>query len=537
VVGETRQTSYAIAGWLFLRLIGVAYLFAFWSLAQQADGLIGHDGILPVREYMAALAAAADSQRIGWDRIRLVPTLFWLGTSDGFLRALCVSGTVLAGLLIAGAMPALLLPLLWAGYLSLAVVCRDFLSYQWDALLLEAGLLALPFASLTRWDWLSRATDPPRIARWLVWWLLFRLMFGSGVVKLASGDPTWWGLTALAVHYETQPIPTPVAWYVARLPLWFHKMSTAMVLAVELIAPWLVVGPRRLRHFAASLLIGLQVLIALTGNYAFFNVIAIALCVTLLDDATLRRLVPALSGPLRGMSSNTASAAEQQGLFSVGRAFARAASLWPTLLAAGLAVVTVPASVVILAGQLGITPPGTTVVAPLMRAIDPLRSVNPYGLFAVMTTTRPEIIVEGSNDGVTWLAYEFADKVGDERRRPPWVAPFQPRLDWQMWFASLSEYDREPWFQRFCVRLLEGSPSVLKLLARDPFAGKAPRFVRSTLYQYRFAGASAHFKSGVWWTREPLAAYSPVLSLRRPASEEQRPTSDGPSDRSAQPSR
>jgi lipase maturation factor 1 len=537
VVGETRQTSYAIAGWLFLRLIGIAYLFAFWSLAQQADGLIGHDGILPVRDYMAALAAAADSQRIGWDRIRLVPTLFWLGTSDGFLRALCVSGTVLAALLIAGAMPALLLPLLWAGYLSLAVVCQDFLSYQWDALLLEAGLLALPFARLTRWDWLSRATDPPRIARWLAWWLLFRLMFGSGVVKLASGDPTWWGLTALAVHYETQPIPTPVAWYVARLPLWFHKMSTAMVLAVELSAPWLVVGPRRLRHFTASLLIGLQVLIALTGNYAFFNVITIALCVTLLDDATLRRLVPALSGPLRGMSSNTASAAEQQGLFSVGRAFARAASLWPTLLAAGLAVVTVPASVVILAGQLGITPPGTTVVAPLMRAIDPLRSVNPYGLFAVMTTTRPEIIVEGSNDGVTWLAYEFADKVGDERRRPPWVAPFQPRLDWQMWFASLSEYDREPWFQRFCVRLLEGSPSVLKLLARDPFAGQAPRFVRSTLYQYRFAGASAHFKSKVWWTRERLGAYSPVLSLRRPASEEQRPTSGGPSDRSAQPSR
>jgi len=203
----------------------------------------------------------------------------------------------------------------------------------------------------------------------------------------------------------------------------------------------------------------------------------------------------------------------------------------------GLAVVTVPASVVILAGQLGITPPGTTMVAPLMRAIDPLRSVNPYGLFAVMTTTRSEIVVEGSNDAVTWLAYEFPDKVGDERRRLPWVAPFQPRLDWQMWFASLSEYDREPWFQRFCVRLLEGSPAVLKLLARDPFAGKAPRFVRGTLYQYRFAGASAHFKSGVWWTRERLGAYSPVLSLHRQPSEERRPTSAGPPDRSAQPSR
>jgi hypothetical protein len=532
-VAEKRQTSYAIAGWLFLRLIGVAYLFAFWSLAQQADGLIGHDGILPVRDYMAALTAAADSQHIGWDRIRLVPTVFWLGTSDGFLRGLCVSGTVLAGLLVVGALPALLLPLLWIAYLSLSVVCRDFLSYQWDALLLETGLLAIPFARLTRWDRLSRATDPPRVARWLAWWLLFRLMFGSGVVKLASGDPTWWGLTALAVHYETQPIPTPLAWYVARLPLWFHKLSTAIVLAVELTAPWLVVGPGRLRLFAAALLVGLQVLIALTGNYAFFNLITIALCVTLLDDATLRRLAPALTR----MSSNPVRSTEQ-GLSSMGRTFARALSLWPTLLAVCFAVATVPVSVVILAGQLGITPPGTSVVAPLMRAIDPLRSVNPYGLFAVMTTTRPEIIVEGSNDGVVWLAYEFADKVGDERRRPPWVAPFQPRLDWQMWFASLSEYEREPWFQRFCVRLLEASPSVLKLLARDPFAGKAPRFVRSTLYQYRFAGASAHFKSGVWWTRERLGAYSPVLSLHRPTADEQRPSSDGsPSDRSAQSSR
>jgi hypothetical protein len=531
-VGERRQTSYAIAGWLFLRLIGVTYLFAFLSLAQQVDGLIGHDGILPVRDYMAALTAAADAQHIGWDRIRVVPTLFWLGTSDGFLRGLCVSGTVLAGLLIAGAMPGLLLPVLWIAYLSLSVVCRDFLSYQWDALLLETGLLAIPFARLTRWDWLSRATDPPRIARWLVWWLLFRLMFGSGVVKLASGDPTWWGLTALAVHYETQPIPTPLAWYVARLPLWFHKVSTAAVLAVELIAPWFVFGPRRLRTIAASLLIGLQVLIALTGNYAFFNMITIALCVTLLDDGTLRRWAPVLTWA----SSNTGRGAEQA-LSSMRRAFARTVSLWPTLLAVGLAVLTVPASVVILAGQLGVTPPGTAVVAPLMRAVDPLRSVNPYGLFAVMTTTRPEIIVEGSNDGVTWLAYEFADKVGDERRRPPWVAPFQPRLDWQMWFASLSEYEREPWFQRFCVRLLEGSPSVLKLLARDPFAGKAPRFVRSTLYQYRFAGASAHFKSGVWWTRERLGAYSPVLSLRQPTPEEQRPSSGSPSDRSAQPAR
>ena len=486
--------SYSLATWLFLRLLGLAYLAAFWSLAVQTRGLIGQDGILPAREYVAAFRAWAGAQGIGLDRFRLLPTLCWFGTSDGFLEGLSISGGALAALIVVGVAPVVLLPLLWVGYLSLMVVCGEFLSYQWDTLLLETGLLAIFVAPLTRWDHLRRAVDPPRVARWLLWWLLFRLMFGSGIVKLVSGDPTWRGLAALTYHYETQPLPTPLAWYAHHLPVWFQKASTAIVLGVELVVPWFVFAPRRLRCLAAALLVGLQLLIWLTGNYAFFNLVTIALCVLLLDDAALEWIAP-----VRRLRARLEPAQRY--------------TQWPVWVPAAVAIVIVPVSVVTLTGQLGLSPPGAVIVEPLASVVEPLRAVNAYGLFAVMTTTRPEVVVEGSNDGVRWLEYEFKYQPGDLRQPPRWIAPFQPRLDWQMWFAALGQYDREPWFQSFCRRLLEGSPSVLRLLARDPFQGTPPRFVRGVLYQYHFADLATGRAEGVWWTRERLGLYSPVLSL------------------------
>ena len=485
--------TYAVASWLFLRLIGLAYLAAFWSLALQIRGLIGHDGILPAGEYITALTAFADRQHIGFDRFHLWPTLCWLATSDRFLDALCIAGIVLAALQVVGIAPTVVLTSLWIAYLSLTLVCRDFLSYQWDTLLLEAGLLAIPLAPLTWWDRFGKSADPPRVARWLIWWLLFRLMFGSGVVKLASGDPAWKGLTALTVHYETQQLPTPLAFYVSQLPVGFHKATTAIVLGLELIIPWCIFGPRRIRIAACVVLVAFQELIALTGNYAFFNLLTIGLALVLLDDATFEAFRP-----------NRRS----QG---VRRRSGRAA--W---LAWAVAIATVPVSIVALTNQLSITLPGSALVDPLVRFVEPFRSVNSYGLFAVMTTTRPEIVVEGSNDGTTWLAYEFKYKPGQVDRPPSWVAPLQPRLDWQMWFAALGRFDQEAWFQHFCARLLEGSPSVLALLATDPFNGRPPRFVRSVLYRYRFANAATLRKTGVWWTRERLGQYSPTVSLRQP---------------------
>jgi len=491
-----RPSTYTLTTWIFLKLIGVVYLIAFWSMAVQIRGLAGRDGILPAAQFMAAVRAWANTQQIGMERFRVVPTLFWLGTSDGFLQGLCIAGAVLAALLIAGFAPAVLLPMLWVGYLSLVVICRPFLWYQWDTLLLETGLLAILVAPFLWRHSLRRLATPPRLGLWLLWWLLFRLMFGSGVVKLASGDPTWRSLTALTFHFETQPLPTPVAWYAHLLPIWLQKASTAGVLGVELIAPWLIFAPRRLGLVACGFLAGLQGVVWLTGNYTFFNLLALTLCLSLVDDAVLERIAPILRKYSGGMRRSAVQVAQ-----------------WPRVLLLAVAVVTVPVSVVGLMRQLRVDLPGSSVVAPLSNLIAPFESVNTYGLFAVMTTTRPEIIVEGSNDGAKWLAYEFKDKPGDVSRRPPWVAPHQPRLDWQMWFAALGDDDLQ-WFERFCQRLLEGSPAVLQLLAYDPFAGHPPRYVRGVLYQYHFADAAAHRQRGVWWTRERMGLYSPVFSRR-----------------------
>lgn len=492
-----RPSTYVLTTWVFLRLMGIVYLVAFWSLGVQIRGLTGQDGILPAAQFMTAVRTWAGTQQIGLDRFRVVPTIFWLGTSDAFLEGVCLGGAVLAGLLVVGVAPAILLPMLWIGYLSLAVICRPFLWYQWDTLLLETGLLAILVAPFVWRQSVSRLSDPPRLALSLLYWLLFRLMFGSGVVKIASGDPTWRGLTAMRFHYETQPLPTPVAWYAHLLPVSFQEATTAAVLGIELVVPWLIVAPRRVRVLACAVLVGLQGTIGLTGNYTFFNLLAVALCVLLLDDTTLERLVPRF----RKYSS------AQLHVSAV-------AMHWPRLIVLLTAIVTVPVSVVGLARQLHLDLPGALVVAPIANFIGPVKSVNTYGLFAVMTTMRPEIVVEGSNDGKEWLPYEFKDKPGDVRRRPPWVAPHQPRLDWQMWFAALGDDDFQ-WFERFCQRLLEGSPAVLRLLAKDPFAGRPPRLVRGVLYQYHFADATTRRRQGVWWTRERVGLYSPVFSKTR----------------------
>jgi len=491
------ERHYSTAAWAFRRLLGLTYLLAFWSLATQLIGLIGRDGVLPAGLYMDAARAWAASGHIGLDRFHQLPTLCWVSTSDAFLRGLCVAGVALSALLIAGVAPVVVLAALWIDYLSLSVVSRDFLSFQWDALLLEAGLLAVFISPLVWLDTPRARTGPPRVGVWLMLWLLFRLVFGSGLVKLASGDPTWRSLTALMFHYETQPIPTPLAWYAHHMPAWFQKASTFVTLAIELGAPFMIVGSARWRLAAFALFVSLQSLIALTGNYAFFNVLSVSLCVFLLDDAMIARRAR------RGAARLTPSPCGR-----VQNAIAIAA-----------AVVIVPVSALALAGAGGMALPGWELIEPLARAAAPFRSINSYGLFAVMTTTRPEIIVEGSMDGTTWNAYEFKYKPGDPMRRPPWVAPHQPRLDWQMWFAALGPYEDSPWFRSFCLRLLTASPDVLHLLAYDPFGGRPPRYVRGALYQYHFSDRS----SAAWWIREPLGEFSPPIYTQRMAERQLTP--------------
>jgi hypothetical protein len=488
--------SDAIPSWLFRRLLGLVYLFAFWSLASQITGLIGHDGILPAQTYVNEIREWAATQQVGIDRFRLFPTLAWISTSDGFLFGLSVTGVALSALLVLGVAPLAVLPILWLLYLSFTVVGQEFLLYQWDALLLETGFLAIFVAPAVWLDRLRSAASPPRLGKWLLLWLLFRLNVGSGAIKLASGDLTWRNLTAVSFHYYTQPIPTPLAWYAHQAPLWLGRVWTAAMLGIELVAPWLMLGGRRARRVAFALLVSLQAVIALTGNYAFFNLLTIALCVLLLDD----RVLPPPSTP--PFSPSHGAAVKPVAAFRIRRALVTA-----------LALVSVPVSTFLFASSLGVALPGGAAIAPLADAIAPFRSVNVYGLFAVMTPTRPEIIVEGSDDGRTWRPYEFAYKPGEVKRAPPWVAPHQPRLDWQMWFAALGDSDQAPWFRRFCLRLLQGSPDVLRLIGDNPFPDHPPRYIRAMVYRYRFTDRATRRATGAWWTRELLGEFQPPLSL------------------------
>jgi hypothetical protein len=414
------------------------------------------------------------AEGLGLARFHAVPTLFWISSSDGFVQAVCVMGVVAALLLSLGVVPLLAAVSAWTAYLSLMSIGQDFLSYQWDALLVETGFLAL-FITPACWRDRRRDAPPPmRPAVWLLLWLLFRLMVASGAVKLTSGDPTWRALSALRFHFETQPLPTPIAWYVHQAPAWVLQAMCAAVIAIELLAPLLIFGTRRMRIAGVALLGGLQAAIALTGNYAWFNLLAAALCVFMLDDGMFGYSPPA----------------RRHGIA------ARAAVVIA-------AVLTLPVSLVSFGWALGVRPAPSAVIDLLTRTVAPFHIANRYGLFAVMTTTRDEIIVEGSADGAEWQRYEFKYKPGDVDRRPPWVAPHQPRLDWQMWFAALGGDDSEPWFRRFGDRLLEGSPDVLGLLARDPFDGRPPRSVRARLVRYRFSSTGS-----VWWSAEPLGDFS-----------------------------
>jgi lipase maturation factor 1 len=491
--------DYFLTRWIFLRALGAIYLVAFISLWTQISGLIGHDGILPAGQFMSAVKQQCDAQGIGVERFHLLPTLCWFNSSDYFLNFQCAAGTFFALLLIIGIAPAPCLALLWLLYLSLATVGQDFLGFQWDNLLLETGFLAIFLAPLQLLRPLSHESPPSRIVFWLLRLLLFKLIFSSGCVKLLSADPNWRNLTALTFHYQTQPLPTWIGWYANQLPLWFQKFSCATMFAIELGAPLLIFAPRRIRFSGCAAMVGLQTLILLTGNYTFFNFLTLALCLFLLDDFALQQIAP--SGVRRLLSFKL-----QSSTFNLHRC-------WPKAVTIPLAVVVIAVSLFQVASMFGTRSDLWFPAAFLNAEIAPFRTVNNYGLFAVMTTTRNEIIIEGSDDGTNWLPFEFKYKPGDVNRRPGFIEPFQSRLDWQMWFAALGDYRQNPWLVNVCARLLQGSSEVLALLAKNPFPSRPPRFLRAELYEYHFTNLHEYHASGAWWKRERVGEYLPAFSL------------------------
>jgi lipase maturation factor 1 len=512
---DLKPPTYHIASALFLRLLGIVYLIAFVSLWTQIDGLIGDHGILPLNNYLDTIQQVFSRQAPPASPVWNFPTLAWINPHNGFLHILCGAGTLFTFFLIVGIPPMPALILLWLDYLSLFYAGQVFLGFQWDILLLETGFVAIFMAPFVVRSKFLADRHPPRLAVWLVWWLLFRLMFESGAVKLTWNDwikgpdglplaNTWASLTALNFHYWTQPLPLWTSWYVAQLPEWFQKLSVVFVFIVELVLPWLILGPRLLRYIACGGIVLLMLLISATGNYNFFNLLTIILALTLLDDKIWPRFLqrrirgtdwPVLFSPTRWRSFLLIP-------FTVLALFVGARQILQAIAPAEL--------------------PGPSMLSKLN--ISQFMLVNEYGLFRQMTETRPEIVIEGSTDEIDWKPYEFRWKPGNLSRPPRCAMPHQPRLDWQMWFEALRLEQvhlatgaidpryASPWFRSFILQLLKGESDVVGLFAANPFPDAPPKYIRITLYQYQFTDWDQWRKTGNWWDRS-LVWQGPGWSL------------------------
>lgn len=474
--------SYALSAWFFVRALSLIYLIAFVSLAFQARGLFGPKGVLPIESYLKAVETQTDTNRY-WQ----VPSIFWMNASDEAVVGVAVAGAVYAGLALIGFAQGWMLLLCFILYLSFVSTGQDFMSFQWDALLLEVGFLVL-FAVPWKFQFeLSVMEAPHWIVRGMFYVVLFKLMFLSGVVKLASGDEAWRDFSALSYHYWTQPLPNPLAPFVHQLPQWFHEISTVATFIVELLCPFLIFWPRT-RTWAAFAFAALSVSILLTGNYTFFNWLTLALCIWLIPDSWWERI------DLTPLSVMT---------------FPPVASPHP--------FTTTMMSVLFLLSLMWCTrwfysDSLLALLQPVTRVVSSLHVSSPYGLFAVMTKNRPEIVIEGSRDGQFWEEYEFKYKPGNLYRALPIVAPHQPRLDWQMWFAALGTFRANPWLQNLMAKLLENSPEVTALMDYNPFPNEPPKFLRARLYEYEFTSPEQIFSDGQWWQRKFKSEYSPTFT-------------------------
>jgi len=473
---ERYPPSWHLVSWLFLRLLGLTFLVAFVSIGTQILGLVGSDGILPLAHSLETLAA-----RYGPNRYLAAPTLFWLDHSDTALMGACIVGAVASAMVVLKRLTRTMLIVAFVLHLSLWVAMPVFGDIQPDALILEVALLGIFL------------TAGSRIVVWLFRWLVFRFMLLSGLVKLLTQDPSWPHLRALDFHYETQPLPTPLAWYAHQLPEWLQQLSVLTMFGIELVLPLLIFMPRRLRFVAAGGFLVLQIAISLTGNYYFLNLLTIFLCLFLLDDQALAALVPAR------LVKRVSYRLPRPGRLATG--------------AAGvLAVVVVLINLAFTWGRVEHQPlrgPLAEVVATASR----FGVTNFYGFFGVINTVRREIVIEGSADGRHWKPYEFRYKPGDVHSCPRWSIPHQPRLDWTMWFTAAEPPERNPWLGDLLHKLLQGSGPVLALLGSNPFPDGPPTWVRASLYRYRFTTPAERANTGACWEREPLGIYVPPMRL------------------------
>ncbi len=480
--------NYRLTRLVFLRLLGLVYGVAFLVLAQQLGPLIGADGLLPAHTFLDNIATAESNHLSAF---LTLPTIFWVNDSDLFMVILAYCGVGLSVLVLLGCANAVLLAVLWFLYLSFYHVGQLFWGYGWELLLLETGFLAIFLCPLRGGQ--SLLAPPPRVVIWLLRWVLFRVMFGAGLIKL-RGDPCWRDLTCMFYHYETQPLPNPLSWYLHQIPPAVHQLEVLFNHFVELIVPWTLFAPRRLRHVGGVFLVLFQVLLITSGNLSWLNWLTLALCVTCFDDQALSRIVP----------KRLLSALSRRGAAAPTRAHA--------VVTYGLAALVAYLSIAPVLNLLGSR-------QVMNGSFDRLHLVNTYGAFGSVGKRRHEVILEGTSDAsitdaTQWQAYEFKCKPGNPDRRPCVVAPYQYRIDWQIWFAAMSTYQHQPWLVHFVSKLLMGNAAALSLLATNPFPNAPPRFVRAELYEYEFTHLGD--TSGAWWTRKRVGSYLPPVSLANP---------------------
>ncbi|HUE52083.1 MAG TPA: lipase maturation factor family protein [Terriglobales bacterium] len=511
-----------IPRWLFLRALGFIYFSAFFSLVFQIRGLIGPAGILPANEYLQIVARSFGHVTRFW----FAPTLLWFSGRPQMLVALCWVGMLASLLLVFNVWPRGMLLICFVCFLSFVSAGEDFSGYQSDGMLLEAGFIALFFAPPGFRPLWGADRPPSRASLFLLQWEWFRIYFESGIAKLASGDPQWRHMTAMDEYYQNGPLPTWIGWYAQHLPHWFHVSTTYATLALELGLVWMLFLPRRLRIVCFVIATLWQLGVILTANYTFLNYLVLALGFLLLDDhvaltfllrrwrksfvdhgdqtqrpdshSDSRNVVPESSETIH----SEASAENRWDIF-----YSPLAVLKITLISVVLSCIFYATAVQLLWMVFPTIPLPTGPVA----ALDPFRIANRYGLFAVMTRGRYEIEFQGSQDGQVWVSYPFRFKPQDPSKPPGIYAPYQPRFDWNLWFASLGSWREYPIVPNTEVRLLTNDPDVLALFAGNPFPGEPPREVRAVLWQYWFTTMAERRAQGLWWRRQPMGLYAPVL--------------------------
>jgi len=488
---------YLAARWLFLRALGLIFFSVFYSLAFQIRGLIGPHGILPAREYLADVARALGAQRF-W----FAPTVFWWSASDRTLLAVCIVGIIASVFLTLNISPRGALAICLIAFLSFISAAQDFASYQSDGMLLEAGFISLFFApSGWRPRW-GTSDLPSRASRFLLVWLMFRIYFESGIAKMLGRDPEWRDFTAMDMYYQNGPLPTWIAWYAHHLPHSFHAVTSFLTLTLELVLIFAVFLPRPARIFLFFVITPWQIGIILTSNYAFLNYLVLALGIFLLDDKFLARFLPRSPQTAANPDSSDTASFVAQG---AERGWRRPLRLWvQAFFLSWIFYATSALLIFMLAPE-----------APLPRspvlALEPFRIANEFGLFAVMTRERYEIEFQGSLDGQTWTAYPFKYKPQDVHAPPRIYAPYQPRFDWNLWFASLGKWRQYPFVLQVERRLLAGEPDVLALFAGNPFPERPPDRIRAVLWQYRFSDWKDKREQRLWWQRDLVGLYAPAL--------------------------